>query len=68
MVGDLYHRIYIKYFGYRSPNKDAKAPCWNIVTTPLVCLFNELHVVRVVADDALKNPDIENELYLWGVL
>ena len=43
------------------------ATCWNIVTTLLVCLFDELRVVRVVAEDAFNHPDIANKLYLWGV-
>ena len=41
--------------------------CWNIVTTILVYLFDELRSVRVVAEDVFKNSDRANELYLWVV-
>ena len=37
------------------------------MTTILVCLFDELSAVQVVAEDAFNNTNIENELYLWGV-
>ena len=67
MVEDLYHWLYLKCFGSRSPNKEAMATCWNIVTTLLVCLFDELHAARVVAEDAFNYPDRANEVYLWGV-
>ena len=65
---DLYHHLYLKCFGSRSLNKEARATCWIIVTTLLVCIFDELHVVRVVADDAFNHPDRAKELYLWGLL
>ena len=38
------------------------------MTTLLVCLFDEIHAVRVVAEDAFDHPDRANELYVWGVL
>ena len=68
VVEDLYHRLYLKCFGSRSPNKEARATCWNIMTTLLVCLFDELRAARAVAEDEFNHPDIANELYLWGVL
>ena len=37
------------------------------MTTLLVCLFDELRAVRVVAEDSFNHPDRENELYLWGI-
>ena len=68
MVEDLYHRMCLKCFGSQSPNKEARATCWNIVTTLLVCLFDELRAVRVVAEEAFNHPDKANALYLWGIL
>ena len=41
--------------------------CWNNVTTLLVCLFDELFTMRVVAEDTLNHHDIAHELYLRGV-
>ena len=40
---------------------------WNIVTTLLVCLFDELRA-RVVEEDVFNHPDRANKIYLWGVL
>ena len=34
----------------------------------LVCLFDEIRAVRVVAEDAFNHPDRANKLYLWGIL
>ena len=68
MVEDLYHLIFLKIFGSLSPNKDTRARCCNIVTNLLVCLLDEQCSIIVVAEDAFNNPDIANELYLWGVL
>ena len=42
VVEDLYHQLCLKLFDSRSPNKEARATCYNIVTTLLVCLFDEL--------------------------
>ena len=68
MVEDLYHQLCLKCFDYQSPNKEARATCWNIVTTFLVCFFDELRAVRVVAEDVFNHPGISKKLYLWGVL
>ena len=38
------------------------------MTTPLVCIFDELCAVGLVAEEALNHPDRPTELYLWGVL
>ena len=38
------------------------------MTTLLVCLFDELRAVRVVAEDSFNHPGRVNEPYLWGVL
>ena len=37
------------------------------MTTLLLCLFDELRAVRVVAEDAFNHTDRANEIYLWGV-
>ena len=66
VVEDLYHLFCLKCFGSRITNKEAKAKCWNIVTTLLVCLFDELCDMRVVVEDAFNHPGIANELYVWG--
>ena len=68
MVEDLYHRLCLKCFIYRISKKEARATCCNIVTTIIVCLFDELRAVRVVANDMFNHTDRANELYLWGVL
>ena len=68
VVEDLYRRLCLKCFGYQSPNKEERSTCWNIVTTLLVCLFDELRTLIVVAEDAFNHPDRFNKLYLWGVL
>ena len=61
----MYRRLCLKCFGSRSPNKEARATCWNIVTTILVCLFYELRAVIVVAEDAFNHPGRANKPYLW---
>ena len=38
------------------------------MTTLLVCLFDKLRAVRVVAEDAFNHPDRAKIIYLWGVL
>ena len=38
------------------------------MTNLLLCLFDELRAVIVVAEDAFNNPGRDNELYLWGIL
>ena len=68
VVEDFYHRVFLKCFGSQSPNKEARATCWNVVTTLLVCLVDELHAVRVVTEDTFNCSDRENKLYLCGVL
>ena len=68
MVEDLYHRIFLKCSGSRSPKKEAISKCWNIVTTILVCLSNELLDLRIVVEDAFNHPDKSNELYFWDIL
>ena len=68
VVEDLYHRIFRNCFGSRSPNKEARDTCWNIVTTLLVYIFGELCDFRVVAEDVFNHPDRSKELYLWVVL
>ena len=68
VVEDFYHRICLKCFGYRSPNKEARDMCWDVLMTLLVCIFDELRAVQVVAEDAFNNPDRANEIYLWSVL
>ena len=62
VVEDLYHRMFLKCFGSQSSNKEAWATWWNIVTTLLVCLSDELRAVRLVVEDAFNHPDRENEL------
>ena len=62
VVEDFYHRLCMKCFGYRSPNKEATETCWNIVTTIIVCLFDELRAVRLVAEDAFNHTDRSNKL------
>ena len=62
------NRLCIKCFGYRIPNKEARAKCCNIVTTLLVCSFDEMSEVRVVVGDYFNHPYIMNVLYLWGLL
>ena len=61
----LYHQICLQFFGSISPNKEARATCWNIVTT--LIFFNELLVILVVPEDVFNHPDRSNEIYLWGV-
>ena len=68
VMEDLYHHLCIKCFGSRSPNKEERYTCWNIVTTLFVCLLDELLAVRLVAEDAFNYPYRFNKLYLWGVL
>ena len=67
VVVDLYHLLLLKGFGSQSPKKEASVTCWNIVKTLLVCLFDELRALRVVAGEAFNCLDIANELYLWVV-
>ena len=62
VVGDLYHNLCLKCFGSKRPSKEARATCWNIATTLLVCLFDELRAVRVVSEDLFNHPDRANEL------
>ena len=65
MVEDLYNWLCLKCFGYQSNNKEENATCWNIATTLLVCLFDEIRAVIVVAEDAFNHLDRANKLYLW---
>ena len=60
MVEVFYHRLYLKCFGSLSPNKEARATCWNIVKNILVCLFDELCSVIEVAEDAFNHPGRSN--------
>ena len=67
VVEDFYRWLFLGCFGSRSPNKEARATCCNIVTTLLVCLFDELQSVWVVEDYAFNRPDRANEIHLWGL-
>ena len=68
VVEDLYHWLCLQCFGSRSPNKEARATCWNIVTTLLVRLFDELCSVMLVTEDAFNHHDRDKKINLWGVL
>ena len=48
VVEYLYHWLCLKCFHSQSPKKEVRATFWNIVTTLLVCLFDELRAARVV--------------------
>ena len=54
---DLYHHLCLKLFGSRSSNKEARDTCWKIATTILLCIFEKLRAVRVVAEDAFNHSD-----------